>query len=74
MKFTLGLLIGTAATAVVIHYINSFEGRALINRVKNDADELGDNLQALKEGLVEKGKSFLGKCEEAEQAEIIIVV
>ncbi len=75
MKFTLGLLVGVAATAFVAHYLNSREGQALVDRVKQDADELGDNLVALKEGLIEKGKSLLGQEKPAgEQSEIVIVV
>ena len=75
MKFTFGLLIGAVATAVVAHYLNSREGQALINKVKQDADEVGDNLHALTEGLIEKGKSILGQVKEVDEAtEIVIVV
>ena len=75
MKFTLGLLIGAAAVAVVAHYLNSKEGQALINKVKRDADEVGDNLYALTEGLAEKGNSILGQAKEADElTEIIILV
>lgn len=58
MKLPLGLLIGTAATALVVHYLNTEEGQALIEKIKKDAEELGANLGGLANDLFEKGKSL----------------
>lgn len=73
MKFTLGLLLGAVTAAAVVHYLNTTEGKALINRVKKDADEVGDNLTEFADDLVDKGKSILGKKED-ESVETIVVV
>ncbi len=61
MKFTLGVLLGATVTAIIIHYLNTEEGKALVDKVKKDAEEVSDNLSELAENLVEKGKSIIGK-------------
>ena len=60
MKFTLGLLLGAAAGAAVVHYLNTTEGKLLVNKVKRDADNISDNISDLADGLVEKGRSLVG--------------
>ena len=76
MKFSLGLIVGAATAAIVAHYLNTREGQALIDKVKQDTDDLGDNLSALCTGLVEKGKSLFNRTEESgfEQPTETIVV
>lgn len=76
MKFTLGLLLGASVGAAVVHYLNTAEGKALVKKVKTDADEVGDNLTGLADDLVMKTKSLIGHAEEpsVEQVDRIIVV
>lgn len=64
MKFTLGLLLGATVGATVVHYLNTSEGKALVNRVKDDADEVSCSISGLTEEIVSKGKSLLGMAEE----------
>lgn len=64
MKFTLGLVIGASVGAAVVHYLNTLEGKALVNKIKNDADEAGENLSGMADQLVSKTNSILGKSEE----------
>ena len=61
MKFTLGVIVGAAVTAIVAHYLDTREGKALVDKIKQDTDDLGDNVSALYTGLVEKGKSMFNK-------------
>lgn len=65
MKFTLGLLLGAAAGAAVVHYLNTTEGKLLTNKVKRDANQLSENLSDLADGIVEKGKSIIGGTKDA---------
>ncbi|MCW3087456.1 MAG: hypothetical protein JWQ78_842 [Sediminibacterium sp.] len=78
MKFTLGLLLGAAAGAAVVHYLNSAEGRALVDKIKGDVDEVSENISNAADTIVSKTKSFMGKTEEEEPAvetiERIVVV
>ena len=64
MKFTLGLLIGASVGAAVVHYLNTYEGKALVNKIKNDADEASENLSGMADQLVSKTNSLLGKTQE----------
>lgn len=64
MKFTLGLIIGASIGAAVVHYLNTLEGKALVNKIKNDVDEAGENLSGMADQLVNKTNSLLGKAEE----------
>lgn len=76
MKFTLGLLIGASVGAAVVHYLNTAEGKALVNKVKNDADEAGENLYSIADQLASKTKSLLGVAEEkaVDSVERIVLV
>lgn len=60
MKFTLGVIVGAAAATLVVHYLNTREGKALVDKVKHDADCVSENLTGLADGIVQKGRSFLG--------------
>ncbi|MDB5210270.1 MAG: hypothetical protein JWQ30_1097, partial [Sediminibacterium sp.] len=42
MKFTLGLLAGAVIGAAVVHYLHTREGRALVDKIKDDVDEVGE--------------------------------
>ena len=64
MKFTLGLVIGASVGAAVVHYLNTAEGKALVNKVKNDAGEAGENLYGIADQLATKTKSIMGMAEE----------
>lgn len=60
MKFTFGLLAGITIGAAVVHYLSSREGKALVNKIKDDVDEVGEKFSELAEDLVQKGKSLIG--------------
>lgn len=60
IKFIAGLLIG----ATVVHFLNTEEGKDLINRFKRDASRLQDDLCDLADDAVQKGKSFMNEFEE----------
>jgi len=76
MKFTLGLLLGASVGAAVVHYLNTAEGKVLVKKVKNDADEVIENLTGLAEGLVSKSKSLIGKADQqsVETVDTIVIV
>ena len=74
MKFTLGFLLGASVGAAVVHYLNSIEGIALVNKVKEDVSEVSDNLNGLADTIVNTGKSFLGKEKERETVERMVLV
>ena len=64
MKFTFGLLAGMAIGAAVVHYLSSREGKALVNRIKDDVDEMGEKFSDLAEDIVQKGKSLIGNTDQ----------
>ena len=74
MKFTLGFLLGASVGAAVVHYLNSKEGIALVNKVKEDVSEVSNNLSGLADDIVNTGKSFIGKEKERETVEGILLV
>jgi gas vesicle protein len=75
MKFTLGLVIGASVGAAIVHYLNTPEGKALVNKVKKDADEVSENVTGLAEDIVQKTKSIIGKREdESDEGTLIMVV
>jgi hypothetical protein len=65
IRFTAGLLLGAALGAVVVHFLGSPEGRAFINKVKEDTTDFGDTVSGLADGLVKTGKSLIGSAEDA---------
>lgn len=64
MKISLGLLIGAATAAVVVHYLNTPEGKAFVDRIKRDVDDMGENVNGMVDELVTKGKSVFGNVKE----------
>jgi hypothetical protein len=58
MKFTLGLLVGAVAGAAVVHYLNTPEGKGMVDKAKKAAAEIGDNVATLLGDLLQGGKSF----------------
>jgi hypothetical protein len=56
-KFTLGLILGVAAGAAIMHYLDTEEGKAFVRKIKGDLSDLEDNLADLKEDIVGKTKS-----------------
>ncbi|MBV9988891.1 MAG: YtxH domain-containing protein [Chitinophagaceae bacterium] len=64
MKISLGLLLGAAVAGIVVHYLNTPEGKAFVDRVKKDAEDLGGNLNGTVDDLVSKGKSIFGNAKE----------
>jgi hypothetical protein len=64
IKFVAGLLIGAAAGAAIVHYLNTAEGRAFTQKLKEDAAGVEDELAAMADDLVKKGKSFMNDMEE----------
>jgi gas vesicle protein len=76
MKFTLGLLLGATVGAAVVHYLNTSEGKALVDKVKEDVDDVSCSISGIADDIVSKGKSLLGKTEETmdEAVENIVVI
>lgn len=62
-KFAFGLLIGIAAGAAIIHYLETEEGKAFADRIKKDLSDLGDNLEDLASDVIAKGRSFMDTTE-----------
>ncbi len=67
IRFTAGLLIGAALGAVVVHFLGSAEGRAFINKVKDDTTDFGETISGLADDLVQKGKSLVGSASDSLQ-------
>jgi gas vesicle protein len=69
IKFVAGLLIGAAAGAAIIHFLNTEEGKAFTQKLKKDAADVEDELASMADDLIHKGKSFMndmeGKVDEA---------
>lgn len=69
LKFTLGLLIGAAAGAAVVHFLNTEEGKAFAGKLKRDISEVEEELTVMAEDLIQKGKNIMddleGKVDEA---------
>jgi gas vesicle protein len=76
MKFTLGLLLGATVGAAVVHYLNTYEGKALVDKVKEDVDDVSGTISGIADDIVSKGKSLLGKAEQTvnETVENIVVI
>jgi hypothetical protein len=60
----MGLLIGAAAGALLMHYLNTPEGKAFAERVKDDIGEMGEKVSDFAEDIIEKGKSIIQSEEE----------
>jgi hypothetical protein len=66
IKFTLGLILGVAAGAAIMHYLDTEEGKAFVKKIKSDLGDLEDSLADLKEDITAKTKSAFGGAGEAE--------
>jgi hypothetical protein len=64
VKFAMGLLIGAAAGAVLMHYLNTPEGKAFVEKVKDDISEMGEKVSDVAEDIIEKGRSIIQADEE----------
>jgi hypothetical protein len=60
MKFTLGFILGAAAAAVIVQYLNSEEGEAMVEKVKKDAGEMGEKLTSFGKEIVQEAKTAMG--------------
>jgi hypothetical protein len=60
IKFTLGLILGVAAGAAIMHYLDTEEGKAFVKKIKGDLGDLEDSLADLKEDIVSKTRSTFG--------------
>lgn len=60
-KFTLGLILGVAAGAAIMHYLDTEEGKAFVKKIKSDLGDLEDNIADLKEDIAGKAKSAFGE-------------
>jgi bifunctional DNA-binding transcriptional regulator/antitoxin component of YhaV-PrlF toxin-antitoxin module len=71
LKFIAGLAIG----AVVVHFLNTEEGKAFLCRFKKDINKAEDEISGLAESLVQKGKDLInGKEESAEETVTPLIV
>ena len=70
IKFIVGLAVGAA----IVHFLNTQEGRAFMGRIQKDTANARDNVNALADDLVEKGKSLMGIQEEEPPVGAILVV
>ncbi|NCI49963.1 hypothetical protein GWC95_08520 [Sediminibacterium roseum] len=70
LKFIAGLALG----AIVVHFLNTEEGKAFICRLKTDINKAEDGLTDLAEGLVQKGKEFINGKPETEELEAPLIV
>jgi gas vesicle protein len=64
IKFVAGLLIGAAAGAALVHFLNTEEGKRFTSKLKKDASKVEDELADLADDLIQKGKSFMNEMEE----------
>ena len=60
MKFTLGFILGAATAAVIVHYLNSEEGEAMVEKLKKDGGDLGNKLAELGKEMISEAKSAVG--------------
>jgi hypothetical protein len=67
LKFIAGLALG----AVIVHFLNTEEGKAFICRFKSDVNKAEDEITGLAEGLIQKGKDFINGKEETEEDEAL---
>jgi gas vesicle protein len=63
-SFLTGLLLGAAAGAAIVLFLNSEKGKEWVNDIKEGADSMKNDLTAMADGLVEKGKAFVNEFEQ----------
>lgn len=57
MKWIIGLAVGAAA----YYLLRTEKGKELVESLKKEADNLGENLSCIAEDLLKKGSSFADK-------------
>jgi len=71
-------LAGVALGAVIVHFLNTDEGKAFINRFRSDVKRTEEGLSEIAENLVQKGKDLINgageKIEEEIPGSLIVVV
>lgn len=74
LKFLAGLAVG----AVVVHLLETEEGKAFLCRLKTDLRRTSRNLSAVADGLVEQGKRIINgtgnEAIEPSHEQLIVVV
>jgi predicted choloylglycine hydrolase len=73
LKFIAGLALG----AVIVHFLNTEEGKAFLSRFKSDVNKAEDEITGLAEGLIQKGKDLINGKQETEEeiiSPVIVVV
>lgn len=68
IKFVAGILIGAAAGAAIIHFLNTKEGKEIVEDLKKDAAKFEEEFTNLAEDLIQKGKSFVGDLDTGQSA------
>ena len=64
-KFIAGLLLGAVAGTALVLFLNSEEGKAFINDLKEGVGKMQEDLSGLADDLIQKGKSFMDETEQA---------
>lgn len=59
MKFTLGFILGAAVAALVVDYLNSEKGGALLGKLKMDFSKPGANTTSFGRELFQEAKTEL---------------
>lgn len=71
LKFIAGIALG----AVIVHFLNTEEGKAFVGRFKSDINKAEEGISDLADGLVQKGRELIhGKPEMVEIETPLIVV
>ncbi len=68
IKFVSGLLIGAAVGAAVVHFLNTREGKEMMDNLKEDAAKIEEEFSNLAEDLIQKGRSFVDDMDAGQSA------
>ena len=68
IKFIAGLALG----AVIVHLLNTEEGKAFIGRFKSDVNKVEDEISGLAECVVQKGKELINGVQDRAEEEIAV--
>lgn len=63
-KFIAGLLIGAAATAAIIHFLDTEEGKAFVSKLKKDAARVEEDILAMADDIANNPRDFMNDMEE----------
>lgn len=55
IKFIAGLALG----GIIVHFLNTAEGKAFLNRFKSDVNRVEDEITDFAEGVVQKGRDLI---------------